>query len=159
MSGPRVEKPTIPPDYGNPTERLTWEEVEERLKTAPVYWLASTRPDGRPHVIPRDGVWIDGALYYGGSPQTVHYKNISKNPQVVAHVGDGMEAFMVEGVVETEMPSEEKARLIADKSFEKYPQYGEMDPSMYMGGVSRLRPRRVLAWKTLFKDATRFVFD
>ena len=158
MSDPIVEKPTIPPDYGNPTKRLSWADVEARIESATVYWLASTRPDGRPHVVPRDGVWLDGALYYGGSPETVHYKNISQNPDVVMHIGDGMEAFIVEGTVETEMPTQEKAQRLSDTGFAKYPQYGRMEPSMYMGGVSRLRPKRVLAWTVLFEDATRFTF-
>ena len=158
MSEPVVEKPDIPAEYGNPTERLEWADVERKIADAPVYWIASTRPDGRPHVIPRDGTWLDDGLYYGGSPQTVHYRNITQNPNIVVHVGDGMEAIMVEGAVEIEKPSKEFAQRLADASFAKYPQYGRMDPKMYLGGVSVLRPKRVLAWTVLFENATRFRF-
>jgi len=158
MSEPVVEKPDIPAEYGNPTERLEWADVERKIADAPVYWIASTRPDGRPHVIPRDGTWLDGGLHYGGSPQTVHYRNITQNPNIVVHVGDGMEAIMVEGAVEIEKPSKEFAQRLADASFAKYPQYGRMDPKMYLGGVSVLRPKRVLAWTVLFENATRFRF-
>jgi hypothetical protein len=159
VTEPIVERPDIPAEYGNPTERLEWAEVERKLASAPVYWIASTRPDGRPHVIPRDGTWLDGGLYYGGSPQTVHYRNITNNPNIVVHVGDGMEAIIVEGAVETEKPTKEMAQRLADESFAKYPQYGRMDPKMYMGGVSVLRPKRVLAWTVLFENATRFRFE
>lgn len=159
MGEPRVEKPAIPAEYGNPTMRLPWSVVEQKLAAATVYWIASTRPDGRPHVIPRDGMWIDGKLYYGGSPETVHYRNIVRNPEVVVHIGDGQEAIIVEGGIEIEMPTEEMAARLSDESFVKYPQYGRLDPSMYMGGVSTLLPRRVLAWTNLTEDATRFVFD
>jgi hypothetical protein len=159
MTKPLVEKPAIPPEYGNPTQRLEWADVERRLESASAYWLASTRPDGRPHVIPRDGMWIDGALYYGGSPKTVHYRNITRNPQVVAHVGDGQEVIIVEGEVEIEKPSEEMATRLSDESFSKYPQYGRIDPGMYLGGVSVLRPRRVLAWTSFTENATRFTFN
>jgi hypothetical protein len=159
VTEPIVERPDIPAEYGNPTERLEWAEVERKLASAPVYWIASTRPDGRPHVIPRDGTWLDGGLYYGGSPQTVHYRNITNNPNIVVHVGDGMEAIIVEGAVETEKPTKEMAQRLADESFAKYPQYGRLDPDMYMGGVSVLRPKRVLAWTVLFKNATRFRFE
>jgi hypothetical protein len=114
-----VEKPAIPPEYGNPTQRLEWADVERRLESASAYWLASIRPDGRPHVIPRDGMWLDGALYYGGSPNTVHYRNITRNPHVVAHVGDGQEVIIVEGEVEIEKPSEEMATRLSDESFSK----------------------------------------
>ena len=159
MTKPVAEKPDIPPEYGNPKQRLEWEEVEERLKDATVYWIASTRPDGRPHVIPRDGTWFDGGLYYGGSPKTVHHRNIVANPHVVVHIGDGQEAIIVEGAVEIEKPTKEKAQRLSDESFAKYPQYGRMDPSMYMEGVSVLRPRRVLAWTQFTENATRFKFD
>jgi nitroimidazol reductase NimA-like FMN-containing flavoprotein (pyridoxamine 5'-phosphate oxidase superfamily) len=156
---PIVEKPEIPPEYGNPKKRLDWGEVEGRLEAASVYWIASTRPDGRPHVIPRDGMWFEGGLYYGGSPKTVHHRNISRNPNVAVHIGDGMEAIIVEGAVEIEKPTEAQAERLADEMTTKYPQYGRQEPSMYMGGVSVLRPKRVLAWTSLPENATRFRFE
>jgi hypothetical protein len=158
VAEPVVEKPEIPPEYGNPKQRLEWSDVERRLESATVYWIASTRPDGRPHVVPRDGMWLDGALYYGGSPKTVHYRNITRNPFIVVHIGAGQEAFIVEGAVEIEKPTEDLAQRLSDESFAKYPQYGRLDPSLYMGGVSVLRPRRVLAWTSLAENATRFIF-
>jgi general stress protein 26 len=159
MTEPVVEQLDIPPEYGKPTQLLKWADVERKIESAGVYWLASTRPDGRPHVVPRDGMWLDGGLYYGGSPATVHYRNITHNPQVVVHIGDGQEAIILEGAVEIEMPTEAMATRLSDESFAKYPQYGHLDPKLYMGGVSVLRPRRVLAWTKLWEDATRFRFD
>jgi nitroimidazol reductase NimA-like FMN-containing flavoprotein (pyridoxamine 5'-phosphate oxidase superfamily) len=144
-------------DYG--TVRLEWADVERRLDSASVYWIASTRRDGRPHVIPRDGMWLDGGLYYGGSPKTVHYRNITHNPHVAVHIGDGQEAIIVEGAVEIEKPTEKMAARLSDESFAKYPQYGRLEPSLYMGGVSVLRPRRLLAWTTFTENATRFKFE
>lgn len=156
---PIVERPDIPSVYGNPEKRLAWSDVERKLEDAPVYWIASTRPDGRPHVVPRDGVWLEGALYYGGSPDTVHSRNISHNPNVVVHVGDGIEAIIAEGSIEIEQASEEKAARLSDLTFAKYPQYGRPEPEQYTGGVTILRPRRVLAWTFLPEDATRFRFE
>jgi len=159
MTDPVVEKPDIPPEYGNPTQRLEWTDVERKLESASAYWIASTRPDGRPHVIPRDGMWIDGGLYYGGSPTTVHHRNITHNPLVAVHIGDGQEAIIVEGAVEIEKPTEEMAERLSEESFAKYPQYGRLDPSVYIEGVSVLRPRRVLAWTSFTENATRFRFE
>ncbi len=159
MMDPAVEKPDIPPEYGNPTQRLEWTDVERKLESASAYWIASTRPDGRPHVIPRDGMWIDGGLYYGGSPATVHHRNITHNPLVAVHIGDGQEAIIVEGAVEIEKPTEEMAERLSEESFAKYPQYGRLDPSVYIEGVSVLRPRRVLAWTSFTENATRFRFE
>jgi len=159
MTDPVVEKPDIPPEYGNPTQRLEWTDVERKLESASAYWIASTRPDGRPHVIPRDGMWIDGGLYYGGSPATVHHRNITHNPLVAVHIGDGQEAIIVEGAAEIEKPTEEMAERLSEESFAKYPQYGRLDPSVYIEGVSVLRPRRVLAWTSFTENATRFRFE
>jgi len=159
VTKPIIDRPEFPAEYGNPKKRLAWPDVEAKLESATVYWIASTRPDGRPHVIPRDGTWLDGGLYYGGSPETVHFRNISANPEIVVHIGDGMEAIIVEGAVEIEKPDDAMAKRLSDASFEKYPQYGRMDPSMYMGGVSVLRPRRVLAWTSFTENATRFRFE
>ena len=46
----------MPEGYGvpeGPEGLLGWEEVDARLAEARVYWMATTRPDGRPHVVPR----------------------------------------------------------------------------------------------------------
>jgi nitroimidazol reductase NimA-like FMN-containing flavoprotein (pyridoxamine 5'-phosphate oxidase superfamily) len=159
VTEPVVEKPDIPREYGNPTQRLAWEDVERRLEIASVYWIASTRPDGRPHVVPRDGLWLDGGLYYGGSPETVHYRNVMHNPHVAVHIGDGQEAIIVEGAIEIEKPTETAAARLSDASFAKYPQYERLDPGVYLGGVAVLRPRRVLAWTSFTENATRFRFE
>jgi len=82
--------------------------------------------------------------------EVVHYRNITRNPHIVVHIGDG--------AVEIEKPTNEMARRLSDESFAKYPQYGRLEPSLYTGGVSVLRPRRVLAWTTLYENATRFTF-
>jgi hypothetical protein len=44
-----------------------WAVARERLENPEkprTYWLATVRPDGRPHVMPIIGAWIDGALYF-----------------------------------------------------------------------------------------------
>ena len=89
----------------------------------------------------------------------MHFRNITQNPSVVVHIGDGQEAIIVEGEVEIEKPTEAMASRLSDASFAKYPQYGRMDPSIYLGGVSVLRPRRVLAWTSFTENATRFRFE
>jgi nitroimidazol reductase NimA-like FMN-containing flavoprotein (pyridoxamine 5'-phosphate oxidase superfamily) len=158
VTNPIVEQLDIPHEYGTPTERLDWSSVESKLKASSVYWIASTRPDGRPHVVPRDGIWLDGCLYYGGVAATVHHRNITSNPEVVVHIGDGHEATIVEGAIEIEKPTEGKAGLLIEEMFAKYPQYGRLDPDMYSRGVLVLRPRRVIAWTDATLDATRFRF-
>jgi pimeloyl-ACP methyl ester carboxylesterase len=43
-----------------------WPVAREILERAEVYWLTTVRPDGRPHVTPLIGVWVDGERGYKG---------------------------------------------------------------------------------------------
>ena len=45
-----------------------WEETRRALETAEVFWLATVRADGRPHVTPVAAAWLDGTLYFGQAP-------------------------------------------------------------------------------------------
>ncbi len=61
MSNPKATRPTLPRGYvDNPISEVSWEYIEQRLRESINYWLCSVRPDGRPHVIPRGGVYLDG---------------------------------------------------------------------------------------------------
>jgi pyridoxamine 5'-phosphate oxidase-like protein len=43
--------------------------AERQLHEARLFWLATVRPEGRPHV-PLIAVWVDGALYFAsGDPE------------------------------------------------------------------------------------------
>ena len=73
----------MPDGYGLPATTdglLSWDVVEQRLTAAKYYWLATVRPDGTPHSVPRWGVWLDGAFYYDGAPTTRHARNLETNP-------------------------------------------------------------------------------
>ena len=95
MEEPRVDRPEMPEGYGVPETSdgvLSWSRVVERLEASKQYWMATTRPDGRPHVVPRWGAWLDGRLYYDGSPDTVHVRNLVANPSCVLHLEAGCQA-------------------------------------------------------------------
>jgi hypothetical protein len=155
-AGPRAERLGLPPEYGSPSRLLAWESVRSRLEAAPHYWLSSVRPDGRPHTVPVDGLWIDGGLYFGGSERTVKHRNLLANHRATAHLEDAASAVIVEGVCEWGSPGPDTAAELSRASKGKYG-YGP-PPSSYLEGVWRLVPVRVLAWSDLTTDATRFVF-
>jgi hypothetical protein len=153
---PVAELLTVPPPYGTPAETLPWAGVRARLEGALRYWLATVRPDGRPHAVPIDGLWVEDDFYFGGSPATVKHRNLLGNPRVSMHLEDGERAVIVEGECEVIVPAEELAHRLADLSKAKYG-YG-VSADVYMTGVWRLRPARVLSWSEFPRDATRFVF-
>jgi nitroimidazol reductase NimA-like FMN-containing flavoprotein (pyridoxamine 5'-phosphate oxidase superfamily) len=74
---------------------MAWSDADDLLTESRVYWIASVRPDGGPHIVPSDGIWLDDALYFGGSPDTVHMRNVRATGRAVAHVGDGLAAAVI----------------------------------------------------------------
>lgn len=154
---PTVEPLDLPNGYGTATDPLSWETVREELESARQYWFATVRPDGRPHVVPLDGLWLDGCWYYGGSPDTVHARTVLTNPQAVMHLPDPWRAAIVEGVVDHIDLDPEQAQEMADRASAKYPEHGQQPADRYRI-VRCLRPSRVLAWTSFPDDCTRFRF-
>ncbi|MFQ5517919.1 MAG: pyridoxamine 5'-phosphate oxidase family protein [Acidimicrobiia bacterium] len=167
MRTPRRDRPQIPDGYGVPSTGnglRGWPAVEERLQASPQYWMATTRPDGRPHVVPRWGVWLGGRLWYDGSPDTVHVHNLAANPACVLHLEDGRQAVIIEGTSGPAVPPglEFGARIAAGFS-DKYAGSGSSpQPDAWegpdAGGLLLFTPRKAIAWFDFPTDVTRFHF-
>lgn len=154
---PTVQSLHLPAEYGSASETLSWSAVSRRLEEAALYWLCTVRPDGRPHAVPVDGLWMDAAIWFGGSDAAVHQVNISTNPRVVLHIEDGSAPIIVEGVATTVVPDPAQADALAALSKKKY---GYAPPvEAYAVGIWHVPARRVLAWSNFPKDATRFDFE
>jgi hypothetical protein len=165
-SVPRVDRPLFPEGYGLPTSTdgmLEWADVEARLAAATNYWLATVRPDGRPHVVPRWGVWLDGRFWYDGAPTTVHVRNLAANQACSLNLESGTEAVIVEG---ESLPARAPAQTLGVRIAEAFTKYHELGyrpeadawDSEGGGGLRVLTPRRALAWFAFPTDATRFTF-
>jgi hypothetical protein len=155
---PVAEPLTLPDGYGQRTPSLlAWAGVSERLAEAARYWLATVRPDGRPHVVPTDGLWLDDLMWFGGSAETVHHRNLCGNGAAAVHLEDGRHAVIVEGRARLTTPSAEQARRLAARSKSKYG--FASPPDAYLAPIWMLSPTRVLAWSNFPDDATRFRFD
>ena len=163
MGEPRVDRPEIPAEYGiaRATGHVEWRHVEERLDAARVYWIATVGPGGRPRVRPIDGMFVDGVIYVGGSPETRWVQDLAGNPHVSIHL-DTLEGdvVIVDGDAEVlRSNSDAFAERMAAASNAKYPEYG-MKPAQFKGpGPIAIRPRKVIAWTDFMKDPTRFRFD
>ncbi len=157
----------MPEGYGVPGTSeglLEWPDVEDRLTASPQYWMATTRPDGRPHVVPRWGVWVEGRLWYDGAPTTVHARNLARNPACTLHLEDGWKAVVVDGtsVPATSPGAEFGARLAAafagkyaDRGYEPQPDAWEGEAA---GGLTMFVPIKAIAWFDFPTDVTRFRF-
>jgi PPOX class probable F420-dependent enzyme len=146
----------LPPEYGAPAKTLAWADIEARLAAATHVWLATVRPDGRPHAVPVDSLWLDGASWFGGSAETVKHRNLLADGRVTLHLADAESAVIVEGTAELIRPDPPTVDAFVAASKQKY---GYAPPAgAYAGGVWRLRPSKVMAWTSLPVDATRFRF-
>ena len=163
MSAPIVSRPTFPPGYvDRPSAHVAWDWVEQQLGDAVHYWLCTVRPDGRPHAVPKWAVYLDGRIYFDGSPQTRHARNLARNPEVVLHLESGERAVIVEGSGRAiDRPSADLALRVADAYRRKYaalgysPEPGQWDD----GGLFEIAPRIILAWTKFTEDPTKFVLS
>jgi Pyridoxamine 5'-phosphate oxidase len=145
---------------GGPDSLLPWTYVEARLRAASNYWITTVGPDARPHARPVDGVWVDGALCFGGSPETRWVRNLIANPSISVHLSSEAEAIILEGTAEyVTAPSHPLAAPSAAASKEKYPQYfsGSEPP---VRPFWALRPTTAFAWTLAGfpRGATRWRF-
>jgi nitroimidazol reductase NimA-like FMN-containing flavoprotein (pyridoxamine 5'-phosphate oxidase superfamily) len=64
-----------------------WDETRRRLETAEIFWVATIRADGRPHVTPLVAVWVEGALHFCCGAGEQKTKNLAGNPHVILTAG------------------------------------------------------------------------
>ncbi len=158
----KISRPQFPPGYvDHPIAEVSWDDVARQLTEARNYWLCSVRPDGRPHCVPRWAVYIDGRIYYDGSPETRHARNIAENPHVALHLESGSQAIILEGKSEPAgVPPADLAQRLAQAYRAKYadqgyaPQADQWDE----GGLYVFTPRQCIAWTVFFENPTKFVF-
>jgi Pyridoxamine 5'-phosphate oxidase len=153
----------FPPAYGTsggPDSLRPWSDVEERMRAASNYWVTTISPGGRPHARPVDGVWVEGALCFGGSPETRWVRNLMANPAISVHLSSEAEAIILEGTAELVTDSGHPlAAPSADASRKKYPQYYSGN-AMPFRPFWTLRPTTAYAWtlEGFPRGATRWRF-
>jgi PPOX class probable F420-dependent enzyme len=126
---------------------IPWERVERRLRNAETYWLATTRPDGRPHAMPVHGLWHERAFWFGTDRGSVKGRNLAANPAAVVHLESAGDVVIVEGRAEVvpEPAGGAVAPLLAAK-------YGVGEEELALGrpgdggALYRLRAQVVHAW-------------
>lgn len=157
QSAPKATRPEIP-GYGLPKGKqglLPWKWAETRLRKSRQYWIATSRPDGRPHLMIVWGLWWDGAFYFCTGETSRKARNLKANPWCVIGSEQAEQAVILEGTVE----------LLTDpdmrKSFGKlYQKKYEMDMEGFSEPVYVVRPQVAFGfWEKRFVNtATRWQF-
>jgi len=125
--------------------------VRRFLETEPVVWLATVRPDGRPHIIPVWYWWDGSELLVFSKPDAVKVGNLRADPHLMLAVGDAESDFDV-GLVEACAELLAMAAPVPARMFDKYaPWMSEigLDRATFIAVYSqaiRIVPTRFLRW-------------
>jgi Pyridoxamine 5'-phosphate oxidase/Protein of unknown function (DUF5131) len=93
LTTPTAAPPVLYGVPAPPGELLPWAWAEQRLVAARNYWIATTRPDGRPHTRPVWGVWLPDGFWFSTGSLARH--NLLTNPQIAVHLESGDQVVIV----------------------------------------------------------------
>jgi F420H(2)-dependent biliverdin reductase len=114
----------------------------ERLEHEANIWLATTRPDGRPHLVPIWFIWHQEEIYILTTLLTIKAKNLLANPRASVALENGNQPMIAECTARRlEAPySPELARAFWTKYEWDITQDGEYN------AMFALTPQKWLTW-------------
>ena len=144
---------------------LPWRWASEKIDKGRTYFLATSSPDGKPHVMPVWGVWLSGAFFFSTGTRSKKARNLANNPlcSIVTEIDfkkkpkkdDIKDTVIVEG----------RAELISDSRTVKrfsalYQDKYAWDMEGFDEPVYRVRSQKVFGFTGTFtQSATRWTFD
>jgi nitroimidazol reductase NimA-like FMN-containing flavoprotein (pyridoxamine 5'-phosphate oxidase superfamily) len=157
-SQPAADRP-FAPGYGIVGAKdgkglLPWTWVARKMNNCRTFWLATIHAgQGRPHVMPVWGVWLDDAFFFSTGRKSRKGQNLAANPACTIANDDGEEAVIVEGRA-TQAEDAEELERVATAYKKKY----KMDPRSMGEPIFRVQPSRVFGFvETTFpQSATRW---
>jgi len=153
--GLHVSRP-FAPGYGLAEDQkglLPWSWVTKQLGKCRTFWIATIHPEGRPHVMPVWGVWMDDTFYFSTGRKSRKGRNLDANSACTITNANAEEAVIVEGSAKEVTDNTELKRMAA-AYLKKY----KMDPRSMKEPIFAVRPVTVFGFieKTFPKTATRW---
>ena len=148
------------PDYGvvglGP-EHATIEHLAQRFDTERTWWLATTRPDRRPHTMPVWGVTWEHQLIFSTGPVSVKGRNLAANNAIMLHLESGDDVAILEARAELIEPATLTADFVA--TYEAKYDFAP-DPADPKGAFFVAQPIILLAWNEsrFAETAARWTF-
>ena len=135
---------------------LPWSWANQRLTKSHNYWIATVRPDARPHLMVVWGLWLDHTFLFSTGKNSRKGRNLAANPRCVVGTEHAYEAVVVEGRV-SQVRDERLKKRFCDAYYKKY----KWDMSDFGEPIYVLRPE--VAFGLYEKDftgaATRWLFS
>jgi hypothetical protein len=130
---------------------LEWEWVLGLFASSRNAWLATVRPDGRPHAAPLWVVAVEGAIWFWTPDSTAKSKNLAHNNRAVLHIESGSDV----AIIEARACHREVTASVVESYAAKYSS-SSLDPM----GFWAMEVESALAWQGHLGDtqinATRF---
>lgn len=135
-----------------------WEDAEQALARAELYWITTVRADGRPHVTPLIGVFQAGAMHFTTGLEEQKARNLEHNRHVALTTGTNTWARGLDVVVEgtaVRVTGEGELQRLAAAFEDKYGEDWHFDVGdgvfLHSGGegsaaVFRIEAQKVLAF-------------
>ena len=125
----------------------------DRLSTAPIIWLGTVRPDGRPHNVPVWFVWHDPMVLIFSMPKTAKVRDVRLSPAVslaLDSADGGQDIVLAEGRAEHVAATEPDLQFLVAKFQEKYAQsLRTMSFAQWRSTFSQpllIHVERIIAW-------------
>lgn len=129
--------------------------VDQRLRSEPIIWLNSVRPDGRPHSVPVWFLWDGTSISIFSQPNNQKIRNLRNNNNVtltLEALDEGGDVVIIEG--KAELLKHSGPALIPPAYEQKYAatmQEMKMQPEQMAAEYSqpiRITPTRFLGWSS-----------
>jgi len=113
---------------------LPWAWAEAKLLSSHDYWLGSSCPDGRPHLMPVWGVWMDGGLWLSTSAGSRKARNLLADGRCTAATDDALNPIVLEGLAELRIGADDRSGYLDAMNTKYSVDYG-LD---FLDGVANL---------------------
>ena len=135
------------------TELAPAARIDRMLRTEPVLWLSTVRPEGGPHLIPSWFSWDGREILIASKPGAQKVRNLRANPVAMLALGEAEDDFDV-GLLEgrAELLDEPAAGSLPAAHLAKYRVemarlgLGADEFHATYSQVIRIRPTRCLPW-------------
>jgi PPOX class probable F420-dependent enzyme len=133
---------------GDGTGLLPWSWAQERLVASHDFWLASTGPDGEPHLMPVWAVWMAGALWFSSSNDSRKTRNLRANGRCSLSTDDAAAPVVVQGIAEIVADADDLRQLLDGENAKYGTNYSidSLDPAS--NTCFRVRPVKVIGLDT-----------